>query len=210
MLIGKVHADAIVLAIPAGGVPIGHEIAAGLGLPLDMIIVRKIQLPDNSEAGFGAVGPDGKAVFNERILHTLGLSEAAVAQQVEKARASVAERNIRFRKGRPFPELKDMTVILADDGLAAGSTMTVAVQVVKAKGALRVVIAVPTAPLHTVEHLKSLVDELYCLNIRSSYPFAVASAYRTWHDVDDAEVLALLDAHSLLSRPSSGKTKNPD
>lgn len=199
MLSGRVRADAIVLAIPAGGVPIGYEIAVSLGLTLDMLIVRKIQLPDNTEAGFGAVGPDGETVLNERALHALGLSKETVSRQVEKARSSVAERNIRFRKGKPFPDLRERTVILADDGLAAGSTMTVAVQVVKAQGASGVVIAVPTAPLHTAEMLQEMVDALYCLNIRSTYPFAVARAYRTWHDVDDSEVLALLDSRRLLS-----------
>jgi predicted phosphoribosyltransferase len=184
----------MVLAIPAGGVPVAHEIAERLKLAMDLIIVRKIQLPDNTEAGFGAVGPAGESVLNERMVLSFGLSEATVEQQIAKAWKNVDERNRKFRQGKRFPDLKNMTVLLVDDGLAAGSTMTVAVQVVREKGARKIVIAVPTAPAHTVETLLPLVDEIYCLNVRGFYPFAVAEAYRSWHDVDDAEVLTLLHA----------------
>lgn len=193
LLDGNVPADAMVLAIPAGGVPVAYEIAAYLNLAMDLIIVRKIQLPDNTEAGFGAVGPAGESMLNERMVLSFGLSEAVVEQQIAKAWKNVDERNRKFRKGKPLPDVKDKNVVLVDDGLAAGSTMTVAVQVVRQKGARKIIIAVPTAPSHTVETLLPLVDEIYCLNVRGFYPFAVAEAYRNWHDVDDDEVFSLLN-----------------
>jgi predicted phosphoribosyltransferase len=193
LLDGKVSADAMVLAIPAGGVPVACEIAAHLNLAMDLIIVRKIQLPDNTEAGFGAIGPAGESMLNERMVLSFGLSEAVIEQQIAKAWKNVDERNRKFRQGKPFPELKDRTVVIVDDGLAAGSTMTVAVQVAREKGARKIIVAVPTAPTHTVETLLPLVDEIFCLNVRGFYPFAVAEAYRNWYDVDDDEVLSLMN-----------------
>lgn len=195
LLSGNVPADTLVLAIPAGGVPVGAGIAAALNLTLDVVIVRKIQLPDNTEAGFGAVGPQGERMINERMARSLGFSAAVIEQQVQKALRNVNDRNRLFRHGKPFPELGGRTVLLVDDGLAAGSTMTMAVRVVKAHGAAKIIIAVPTAPLHTIEELLPLADGICCLNVRDFYPFAVAAAYRSWHDVDDDEVLALLRRH---------------
>jgi len=185
-------ADALVLAIPAGGVPVGFEIAEAIRAQLDIIIVRKIQIPGNTEAGFGAVGPDGEVIFNEKMLLGLRLTEKEIAQQVETTRKGV-ERRIRiFRKGRPYPEVAGKTVILADDGLATGFTMAEAVRFLRRRKAEKIVVAVPTAPLSTAEMLLPDVDELFCLNIRTFYPFAVADAYRKWYDVGDEEVTRLL------------------
>jgi len=182
---------ALVLAIPAGGVPVAYEIAIYLKLPLDVIIVRKIQFPDTTEAGFGAVGPDGEVIFNDMLVRKLGLSPEKIEQQVEKTRKVIEARILAFRKGRPFPELRERTVILADDGLASGYTMAEAVKFVKRKGSGKIIVAVPTASESSVKFLLPLVDELYCLNVRG-YPFAVAEAYFEWHDLGDDEVVSLL------------------
>ncbi|OGW27580.1 MAG: hypothetical protein A2X59_10185 [Nitrospirae bacterium GWC2_42_7] len=189
--------DSIVLAVPAGGVPVAHEIAKYLKLPLDLIIVRKIQIPGNTEAGFGAVGPDGEAVFNEMLLSQLRLTERTIKEQVEKTKLSLEARNRKFRKGRPFPDLRDKTVIVVDDGLASGYTMYEAMRFLRKKGPEKIVIAVPTAPERTIEMLLPEADEIYCLNVRRAYHFAVAEAYRAWYDVGDEEVLSLLDENVL-------------
>jgi predicted phosphoribosyltransferase len=184
--------DVIVLAIPAGGVPVGYEIAKTLCVSLDLIIVRKIQFPDNPEAGFGAVGPDEEVIFNELLLSRSGLAEYEIDKQVEKTKRVVKARNQIFREGRPFPELKSKDVIIVDDGLASGYTMYEAVRFIKRRDASKVIIAVPTAPQRTVNMLLPEVDELYCLNIRISSFFAVADAYRNWYDVSDDEVISIL------------------
>lgn len=184
--------ELIILAIPAGGVPVGYEIAKALMAPLDLIIVRKIQFPDNPEAGFGAVGPDGEVIFNELLLSRSGLTEEEINRQVEKTKKVVMARNQLFREGRPFPELKDRDVIVVDDGLASGYTMYEAVRFIKRRGAKKVIVAVPTAPERTVYMLLSEVDELYCLNIRRTPFFAVADAYKNWYDLSDEEVLSFL------------------
>jgi len=191
-LSNSVSLEAMVLAIPAGGVPVALEIARVLNLPLDLMIVRKIQIPTNPEAGFGAVGPDGEVIFNEDLLERLNLTKEEIDQQVEKTKKIVGSRNQRFRRGRGFPDLSGKTVILVDDGLASGFTMAEAIRFIKKRKAHKIIIAVPTAPGDTVNRLLPMVDEIYCLNIRTFSPFAVAEAYEDWYDLTDQEVISLL------------------
>jgi putative phosphoribosyl transferase len=189
---GYVSSGALVLAIPAGGVPVARELAINLNLAMDVIIVRKVQFPDNPEAGFGAVGPDGEVIFNDELVTRLGLSPEKIEQQVEKTRKVIKTREQAFRKGKPFPDIKAKTVIIADDGLASGYTMAEAVKFVVRKKAGKIIVAVPTASESSVKLLLPAVDELHCLNLRG-YPFAVAEAYLKWHDLTDEEVLRLLE-----------------
>ncbi len=179
-------------AIPAGGVPVAAEIARSLGLPLDLLIVRKIQIPWTTEAGFGALDPEGEAIFNEELLQRLSLTKEEVAAQVARAAAVSRRREARLRGGRPYPELVGEPAIIVDDGLASGFTMRAAVQFLKRRGAGEIVVAVPTASERTVQDLLPEVDELLCLNVRSGWSFAVADAYVNWYDLDDEEVLEIL------------------
>ncbi len=192
MLSAYRDSGALVLAIPAGGVPVGARIARDLHLEMDLIIVRKVQIPWNPEAGFGAMGPDGASVFDDRLLAYLNLSEAQVQEQVEKTRRLLAHREARFRGGRPYPEMQGRTVIAVDDGLASGSTMLAALDFIARRRPAKMVVAVPTALRQTIERLRPRVDELFCLNVRSRTPFAVAAAYRNWYDLNDQEVLDIL------------------
>ena len=186
--------DAIVLAIPSGGVPVAAQVATRLDLEMDLIIARKVQFPDEPESGFGAVGPDGVAVLNYRLIENAGLSDRTVQEQVRKASESVAEREGIFRGGRPYPNLMGRTVILVDDGLASGSTMLAAMQFVRKMGASKVVVAVPTGSARTVDDISQNADEVHCLNVRTSKWFAVADAYENWKDVSAEDVKAILDA----------------
>ncbi len=179
-------------AIPAGGVPVAAEIARRLGIPLELIIVRKIQLPYTTEAGFGALNPAGEAIFNEDLLARLTISKEDIAAQTEKAAASMRRREERLRNGQPYPQLAGQDVIVVDDGLASGYTMRAAVQFLKRRGAGQIIVAVPTASARTVQDLLPSVDELVCLNVRSGWSFAVASAYENWYDLDEEEVLEIL------------------
>lgn len=184
--------DTIILAIPAGGVPVGYEIAKGNALLMDVLSVRKIQIPGNPEAGFGALGPDGEAIFNERLLRNLRLTEEELNRQIEKTKMVLEKRNRAYRGNRPFPDLKDKVVIVVDDGLASGYTMLEAVNFVKRKQTEKIIVAVPTASESSINLLLPEVEEIYCLNARALYPFAVAEAYMKWYDVGDDEVIALL------------------
>ena len=191
-LLGYKDVNGIVLAIPSGGVPVAAEIAKALGLSLDVIIVRKIQLPDNTEAGFGAVGPDGEVSLNTNLISQLHLTQEEVERQIQITVDTIKRRNELFRKGRQFPLLKDKVVIIVDDGLASGYTMLAAVDFIKRHKPGRVVIAVPTVPKGTVDLILPRVDELVCLNVRSGFTFAVADAYENWYDLEDEEVISIL------------------
>ncbi len=191
-LLGYNDTDGIVFAIPSGGVPVAAEIAKALTLPLDLIIVRKVQIPYNPEAGFGAVSPDNKVLLNENLLRALSLSEKDVELQIQITTDIIKKRNVLFRKGLPFPSIKDRVVIIVDDGLASGYTMLSAIDYVKKHEPQKIVIAVPTGLKRTIEIILPEVDELVCLNVRNGFIFAVADAYEDWHDLEDDEVISIL------------------
>jgi putative phosphoribosyl transferase len=184
-------------AIPAGGVPVGAEIARSLGLPLGLIIVRKIQLPWTTEAGFGALDPDGQAIFNDALIERTGLTPRQIEDQMQKTLAGLRQREACLRGGRPYPDLAGQAAIVADDGLASGYTMRAAVRFLKAKGAGEIIVAVPTGSARTVQDLLPLVDILVCLNIRGGWSFAVADAYENWYDLEEAEVFEILGSFSM-------------
>jgi putative phosphoribosyl transferase len=184
--------DTLVLAIPSGGVPVGIAIAQTLALEFDLVLVRKVQIPWNSEAGFGAVNLDSDLFLNDHLLSLLNLTSDQVERQVKKTMATIEQRNVRFRQNRPFPDIAARHVVLVDDGLASGYTMRAAIAYLRKRSPESITIAVPTGSAATVHMLLREVDTLCCLNIRESYPYAVASAYRDWHDLDDEDVLELM------------------
>lgn len=189
---------AAVFAIPSGGVPVAVEIAQTLALPLDVAVVSKILLPWDTEAGFGAVGFDGSVWINKEYAAYYGLDKPTIEQQTRAAMAKVQRRVKLFRENRQWPDLANRAVILVDDGIAAGSTMRVALAALRNAGAGKILVAVPTAHQESLGPIQSGVDELYCANIRGGRQFAVAAAYRLWDDVDEAEALRLV--HSLQDR----------
>ena len=192
-LLGYKGTDGIVLGIPSGGVPVAAEVAKAIVLPLDLIIMRKVQIPYNPEAGFGAVGPDSKVLLNEELLRSLDLSEKEVEQQIKMTMNIIKRRNELFRKGLPFPSVKNRVVIIVDDGLASGYTMLSAIDFVKRHEPQKLVVAVPTGSERTVDFILPNVDELICLNVRSGLSFAVADAYENWYDLEDDEVISILN-----------------
>lgn len=184
--------DGIVLAIPSGGVPVAAEAAKALKLPMDLLIVRKIQIPYNPEAGFGAIGPEEEVILNKELLTGLSLTDEEIKTQIEKARDIIKKRDNLFREGRPFPSLKDKVVIIVDDGLASGYTMLAAIRFIKKKLPNKIIVAVPTASKRTADLVLLDTDELLCLNVRSGFPFAVADAYENWYDLTDEEVISII------------------
>jgi predicted phosphoribosyltransferase len=184
--------DSIILAIPSGGVPVAIELKKELNIPMDLIIVRKIQIPGNPEAGFGAMSPDGEVILNRSLLRQIGLTKAEIKIQASKTESIIKQRGHVFRGDKPFPSIANKTVFIVDDGLASGYTMLAAIHFIRKKNPLKIVVVVPTASKRTVDSVLPEIDELVCLNIRSGYPFAVADAYENWYDLTDEEVLALL------------------
>jgi putative phosphoribosyl transferase len=187
------HGRAVRLfAIPAGGVPVAAEIARQLAIPLDLIIVRKIQLPWTTEAGFGALNPAGQAVINEDLLSRMPLSPEEIEVQIQRTAAVMREREAILRNNKPYARLDGQPAMVVDDGLASGYTMRAAIQFLKDQGAGQLIVAVPTGSERTVWELLPLVDELYCLNVRGGFSFAVADAYENWYDLTEEEVLSVL------------------
>ncbi len=182
----------IVFAIPRGGVPVGYEVAQVLDVPLDVIVPRKIPIPWETEAGFGAITADGTLLLNEQLVAQLGLTEAQIKRLAAQVQQEVRRRLRVYRGSRPTPDVKGRTVFLIDDGLASGFTMLTAVRSVRKMGPARIVVAVPVSPRSSVNRVQGEADEVVCLVVQESPPFAVASFYRSFPDLSDDEVLAYL------------------
>jgi putative phosphoribosyl transferase len=184
--------DALLLAVPAGGVPVASVVAKRLALPLDVAVVSKITLPWNTEAGYGAVAWDGTVRINRGLAARVGLGEDEIRDGVARTRRKVERRVERLRGGRSWPEFGGRPLILIDDGLASGFTMMVAVAAVEAAGGDRPPVAVPTAPDDTVAWLAERTRAVYCANVREGRPFAVADAYQHWSDVTEDQAVEIL------------------
>ncbi len=196
MLNSYAESYGVVLAIPAGGVPVAAVVAERLKLPIDVAVVSKITPPQNTEVGYGAVAFDGTVRLNRNIMPVYGLTAQQIQAGIAATKEKVQRRVARFRRGRTMEYLANRTIILIDDGLASGFTMSLAVEAVSKIGVRQIVIAVPTAHDRTLEEIEKLPrapEAIYCPNIRTDPCFAVAEAYRNWSDISEdqaAEVLA--------------------
>jgi putative phosphoribosyl transferase len=180
--------DAIICTIPSGGIPIGVEISLALFIPLAILVVRKIQIPWNTEAGFGSMTWDGRVYLNRDLLEHISLSQKEINSAVNSTKKSIQERLERYRRGHSPVQIRGKTVIVTDDGLASGYTMLAAVNSLRDYDPAGIIVAVPTGSLSAVSLVAPRVDTLICLNLRSHASFAVADAYESWHDLTDAEV----------------------
>lgn len=186
------NSPTLVLAIPAGGVPVALGMGKKLNLTVSAAVVSKITLPWNTESGYGAVAFDGTVRLNHALLPQLGLTEEQVDEGIKRTTQKVRCRVERFSKILPVPNLKDRTVFLVDDGLASGFTMLTAIDAVKKAGAGVVNIAVPTGHMDSVKRISAQVDAVYCPNIRSGFFFAVANAYEEWFDIGEEELFEMI------------------
>jgi putative phosphoribosyl transferase len=184
--------DALVLAVPAGGVAVGGVIAQGLNLAFDVAIVSKITLPWNTETGYGAVAFDGTVLLNHEFLSRLRLSHQDIEEGIARTKEKVSRRMDKFRGDRPFPDLR-RPVILVDDGIASGFTLLTAVEALKKAGCREIILAVPTAHEESLTRILEQVDMIYCPNMRSGWSFAVADAYEHWRDLEEQEVIQFLE-----------------
>jgi len=183
------NTDAVVLGIPAGGVPVAAALANHINLLLDVLVVSKITLPWNTETGYGAVAFDGTVRLNDKLLPRLGLSEEEIQEGIEKTLQKVNNRVKSLRSERAFPDLSKQPVILVDDGLASGFTLLVGVEALRKARAGKIMVAVPTGHWDSVQMMAHQVEAVYCPNIRQGWSFAVADAYERWSDVSDEEVV---------------------
>ncbi len=183
--------DAIVLALPRGGVITGQEISRGLNIPLDVTCPRKIGVPFNPEVALGAVTETGQGMFNHNFLQRLGIQPKDLEEAVEEASNEAARRALLYRKDRPPLNLQGKTVILVDDGLATGATMKAAIVSVKAQSPKKVIVAVPVSPPDTLQEIRQEVDEIFCLHTPLNFQ-AVGQFYQNFGQTTDAEVIKIL------------------
>lgn len=184
---GVVGPDVVVMGLPRGGVPVAAEVAEALGAPLDVVVVRKVGVPQQPELAMGAVGEDGVTVVNRPVVASGRIPARTFEHAAERARGELEERLTLLRGDRPPVRVAGRTVVLVDDGLATGSTAEAAVQVLRARGAARIVLAVPVAPPDAVARLERLADAVVCLEAPEWF-LSVGSWYASFDPVPDDEV----------------------
>jgi putative phosphoribosyl transferase len=183
--------SALVVALPRGGVVVGHELSVALHLPLDVFITRKIGLPESPEYAVGAVSETGSFYLNPDAAEALDLSREDLEGLIQAQRREIARRQALYRKGRPFPTLHNKTVIIVDDGIATGSTFFATIEAIAKLSPRRVVAAIPVSPRSTAEKVRSLVDD--CVILSTPEPFgAVGEFYADFEQVEDEEVIHYL------------------
>lgn len=183
--------------IPNGGVPVAEGFCDRLGLQYDMLIVRKIKIPYNTEAGFGSITTDGSVFINEALLPRLNLTQRQIENSIEITINEIKER-LRFYhrtenlEGHYKTLIKNRYIFMMDDGLASGFTMLAALSMIQKYQPAKIYVSVPTAPLHTVRRIQSEVEHVFCPSTRDTSWFAVADAYKNWYDVPESEVIEIL------------------
>ena len=199
--------DVLVLGLARGGVPVGYEVAAALGAPLDVFLVRKLGVPGRQELAMGAIASGGVIVINDDVVRGLGIAPETTQRVAEEESRELQRREQAYREGRPAPDVVGKVVILADDGLATGASMRAAVQALRQLGPARIVVAVPAAPESACRELTAMADEVVCATTPSPF-FAVGASYWDFTQVTDEEVRDLLRA-AATSRPTGAGAAGP-
>jgi erythromycin esterase-like protein/predicted phosphoribosyltransferase len=193
--------DVVVLGLPRGGVPVAYEVAAALGAPLDVFLVRKLGVPGHEEVAMGAIASGGVIVLNDDVVRGLRIPPEVIQQVAEREGSELARREQAYREGRSPPQVAGKVVILVDDGLATGASMRAAVVALRRSDPARIVTAVPAAPEPTCRELGVVVDEVVCATTPSPF-FAVGASYWDFTQTTDEEVRELLHA-AIRSRPAA-------
>jgi putative phosphoribosyl transferase len=186
--------DPVVLALPRGGVPVAAEVARALGAPIDLVLVRKIGVPYQPELAAAAVVDGGAAevIVNEETLAITGLTQAYLEQQTQHELAEIERRRELYLKGRTRIPLEGRTLIVVDDGVATGASVRAALKALRRRNPRRLILAIPIAPVDTVEKLNKEADEVVCLVTPEPF-YAISLHYQDFHQVPDNEVVRLLD-----------------
>lgn len=184
--------NGLVLALPRGGVPVGFEIARALNLPLDIFLVRKLGTPRSKELAMGAIALGGVRVVNEGIMQWQHLSPKDLEQITATEQKELERRDKLYRGDRPFPDVRNRTIILVDDGVATGATLRVAIVGLKQQQVASIIVAVPVACISVCEELGKEVEQVVCLN-RPEHLSSISVWYQDFSQTTDEEVRYLLD-----------------
>jgi putative phosphoribosyl transferase len=183
--------DVIVLGLPRGGVPVAYEIARTLSLEMDIFSVRKLGVPGHEEFAMGAVAAGGVVIFNEDILSTLHIKKNEIDKVLHAEQNELVRREATYRGTKSFPQLRDKTIILVDDGIATGYSMRAAIAALKQYDPAKIIIAVPVAAHSTCNELSSLVNRIICPMQPANF-YAVGLWYNDFSQTTDEEVIKLL------------------
>ena len=204
----KVASDAVVLALPRGGVPVGFAIAERLRLPLDVVVVRKLGVPWRPELAMGAIAGSVR-VLDGWLIQELGIGNEDIDLIASREQAEIKRREELYRGGKPALDLHRRSVILVDDGLATGSTMSAAAHYVRSLKPAEVTIGVPVGSLQACERLRGEADHLVCLAMPELF-VAVGEWYRDFRQVSDTEVQNLLtESRHLLRKAKAAASTAP-
>jgi predicted phosphoribosyltransferase len=181
----------VLLIIPNGGLPIGLGLINKKVIQskmIDLLIVKKIHVPWSTEAGMGAITPDGELFLNENLISYYSIEDQQIKNQVNKTKERI--RNIKGEFGiTEDVNIQEKTVLIVDDGIASGFSMLAGTSWLKKKNAKKIFLGTPTAPQSSLDNLKDKVDKIFCLNIRTGFSFAVADAYQNWYDLSLSEAV---------------------
>jgi len=205
---GLAPSNPIVFALPRGGVPVAVEVALALHAPLDVLTVRKLGAPHNLELAVGALAEGGAAIFDAETVRRIGLSQAQLREVVERESRELRRRIERYRNGWEPIDVQGRSAIVVDDGLATGLTALAAVRALRARGAQRIVIAVPVGSGEAARRLSEEADEVLCLTIPREL-LGVGRWYQDFAAVSDEQVLALLAAAGTRIPGGTGSTGVP-
>ena len=183
--------NAVVLALPRGGVPVAYPVAQALRLPLDVFVVRKLGLPGHEELAMGAIASGGVRVLNEEILARIPNAERALAEVTAKEVKELERREALYRGERPALDLQNKIVILVDDGAATGATMKAAIAALRERNVAKIVTAVPVGAPDTCDELRNVADESICA-IEPQWFRAVGQFYEDFSQTTNEEVRELL------------------
>jgi putative phosphoribosyl transferase len=189
--------DVVVLGIPRGGVVVANEVAKALGAPLDIVVTRKIEAPGEPEYALGAVTQEGDVIMDRQAAESLGASPAYLDDQIRKKKEEVKERMQRLRGDAPYPRLEGKVVVIVDDGIATGSSVSAAVMSVKKRKPKEVIVAVPVAPADAVEMLAGEGTRVVCLETPGPF-LAIGEFYGDFDQVEDMEVKRILEEGSVM------------
>ncbi len=184
--------NALVLALPRGGVPVAYQIAYNLKIPLDIFLVRKLGVPGQEELAMGAIASGGVQVLNNDIVDMLNISDQDIKTATEKEQGVLKNREQLYRGSRAPLVLTNNTVILVDDGIATGATMIVAIKAIRKLGCDKIIVAVPVCPTETINRIATMADEFICLATPEPF-YAIGNWYYEFRQTTDDEVISLLE-----------------
>jgi putative phosphoribosyl transferase len=191
--------DVLILALPRGGVPVAFEVAKALHAPLDVFLVRKLGMPGHEEFAMGALATGNIRIMNQQALDHLRIPLEVIEETVNREQSELYRQDKIYRHGEPPPQFADRTVILVDDGLATGLTMSAAVQALRQQHPKELVIAVPVGAPNVCASFEAEVDEVICAATPANF-HAVSSWYEDFRPVPDELVQALLKEAASLQQ----------